>query len=130
LLEARDGREEQLAADALSARDRAIKTAADHQVAVQAFSEQVRRLSQLAAAGRAARDIASELQALVWNTDVITARVLGECPVDHPTRGDVELLRADAIRAAALAGELLLASADIDEPDPVPHGGGGERRRL
>jgi DNA repair exonuclease SbcCD ATPase subunit len=129
-LEASEDRAEKQAADAGSASDQSVKTAADQLVVLQALTEQVRRLSPLAAAGRAAREISSELQDLVKGADAVATRVLAETPLDHPTRGDVESFRADAIQAAALADELFSACADTDEAGPAARCAGRGRRRV
>jgi PAS domain S-box-containing protein len=96
------------------------RTAADQAVALHALAEQVRRLSPLAAAGRVGSEIASELQRLVRGADRAATRLLAACPIDHPHRPDVERLRADAIQAAALAGELLHASSSPDDSVVAP----------
>jgi hypothetical protein len=127
-LEASEDRAKKQAADAGSASDQAVKTAADQLVVLQALTGQVRRLSPLAAAGRAACEISSELQDLVKGADAIATRVLAETPLDHPTRGDIESLRADAIQAAALADELSSACPDTDEPGLGPRRAGRGRR--
>ncbi len=96
-------------------------TAADQAIALHALADQVRRLSPLAAAGRVGREIASELQCLVRGADAASTRLLAACPIDHPHRPDVERLRADAIQAAALAGELLLATGSPDDSERTLH---------
>jgi PAS domain S-box-containing protein len=96
------------------------RTAADQAIALHALAEQVRRLSPLAVAGGVGCEIANELRRLVVAADGSATRLLAACPIDHPCRPDVERLRADAIQAAALAGELLLAADRPDDSGRAP----------
>ena len=70
-----------------------------------------RRTEPLAAAGRLALDIARELVSAVADIDARAACLLvAECPVDSSSREEVEQLRADAVRAASLARQILQAN--------------------
>jgi PAS domain S-box-containing protein len=117
-------------ADAATGPDALARTAADQAIALHALAEQVRRLSPLAAVGRVGREIAPELHSLVREAEAAATRLLSACPIDHPHRPDAERLRADAIQAAALAGELLLASGGPDEPACGPLHADLPRRRT
>jgi PAS domain S-box-containing protein len=111
---------ETVTAGAPAAQGALATTAADQAIALHALADQVRRLSPLAAAGRVGREIAAELQCLVRGADAASTRLLAACPIDHPHRADVERLRADSIQAAALAGELLLATGGPDDSGRTP----------
>jgi hypothetical protein len=76
------------------------------------------------------REIASELQCLVRGADAASTRLLSACPIDHPHRADVERLRADTIQAAALAGELLLATLSPEDSEWAPRGAKFPVRRV
>ncbi|PYR45971.1 MAG: hypothetical protein DMF89_23830 [Acidobacteria bacterium] len=107
-----------LTADSEAERARLARTLADHDVTVQALADQARRLAPLAAAGRVARDVAAQLQDMIQDVDVRTTRILAQCPLDAPTRGDLERLRARAISAGLLTHEVLDAAAELDGTPP------------
>ena len=115
-------------ADTEAERVRLTRAVADHDVTVQALADQARRLAPLAAAGRVARDVASQLQAAIQDVDVRAGRMLAQCPLDAPTRADLERLRARAISASVLAHEVLDATESDD--DPPPKRGRGNPRSL
>jgi hypothetical protein len=114
---------EQLAAAAEAAREKFAKAAADREVMLSALAEHARRLSPLATAGRIALDLAPQLMEAADRVNALADRVLAECQLDNPSRADVERIRAEAIRANALADELVQATVDPDAPPTT-----GDRR--
>ncbi len=105
---------EQLVAAAEAARDKQTEIAANREVVVAAMAQQARRLAPLASTGSVACDLAPQLKELVERVDTLAGRVLEACRLDTPGRADVELLRAEAVRAAALTAELLRAGTGPD----------------
>src|SRR3989442_1482941 len=110
-----------LTADAEAERARLARTLADYDVTVQALAEQARRLAPLAAAGRVARDVAAQLQDMIQDVDVRTTRILAQCPLDAPTRGDLGGRRIIEKKAGLLTHEVLDAAAELDA---TPQSGG------
>jgi flagellar biosynthesis chaperone FliJ len=116
---------EQLAATAEAARDRHAEAVVNREVVLSALAEHSRRLTPLVTTGRVARELAPELRELVERVDDLAGQVLGDCHLDQPGRADLELLRAEVVRAGALTSELLRAGAVPDSTAQVPV----ERRR-
>jgi hypothetical protein len=111
---------EQLLGTAEAAREKFAKVAADREVMLSALAEHARRLSPLATTGRIALEIAPQLRLVIERVDTLAGEVLSECQLDSSNRADVELLRAEAIRANALTSELVGAAVD---PDATPRAG-------
>jgi len=93
--------------DAVSRQHDAEKGLADYRLELQSFDMAVRRIEPLAAAGRAACDIAAELVTLAGDIDARAAYLVAESPRDATSREQVEQLRADAVRAGSLARQIL-----------------------
>lgn len=108
---------EQLVADAQVARDAQAETLANRDVVLAAMAEHTRRQTPLASIGSVAREIAPQLREVVERVDSLAAKVLEGCRLDHPSRKEAEQLRAEAVRAGALAVELLRNGT---EPDAAP----------
>ena len=85
------------------------KALADHRVELQSMDLAFRRVEPFAAAGRLATDVAHELLTAVADIDARAACLLAECPVESSNREEVEQLRADSVRAAALTRQILQA---------------------
>ncbi len=111
-------------------RDRLGRTMADQAVQSNARSEHERRLMQLATVGRAARDIASQLQQHVGRIDKAAAGVLVGGSLDASVVPELELLRAEAVQAAALISEFLMTGIDQRGADQeTPPSDRNSRRR-
>ena len=115
---------EQLVAAAETARDRHAEAVVNREVVLSALAEHSRRLTPLVTTGRVARELAPQLRELVERVDGLAGQVLEDCHLDRPGRADLELLRAEAVRAGALALELLTAGTEPDASTRVI----GERR--
>jgi chromosome segregation ATPase len=105
---------EELVATAEAARDRHAEAVVNREVVLNALAEHSRRLTPLVTTGRLARELAPQLREIVERVDGLANQVLEDCQLDRPGRADLELLRADVIRAGALASELLSAGAESD----------------
>jgi len=105
---------EQLAAAAETARDKHAEALLNREVMLNALAEHSRRLTPLVTTGRVARELAPQLRELVDRVDGLAGQVLAACHLDRPGRADLELLRAEAVRAGALASELVTAGAEPD----------------
>lgn len=101
---------EDAVAAAIAQQKASEKTLADHRIELQSMDLAARRTEPLAAAGRLALDIARELVTAVADIDARAACLVAECPVDSSSREEVEQLRADAVRAASLARQILQAN--------------------
>jgi chromosome segregation ATPase len=101
---------EDATAAAIAQQKASEKTLADHRIELQSMDLAARRIEPLAAAGRLALDIARELVTAVADIDARAACLVAECPVDSSNREEVEQLRADAVRAASLARQILQAN--------------------
>lgn len=110
-LDAERSRFEASLATATTRQKESEKALADQRVEMQSLDQAARRIEPLAAAGRLATDIARELLAVVSDIDARTACLLAECPIESPTREEVEQLRADAVRSASMARQILHAGA-------------------
>lgn len=88
----------------------------NREVVLAALTEHSRRLTPLVTTGRIARELAPQLREVVERADSLAGRVLGDCHADQPGRADLELLRAEVVRAGALTAELVRSGA---EPDPA-----------
>jgi chromosome segregation ATPase len=115
---------EHLVAAAETARDKHAEAVANREVVLSALAEHSRRLAPLVTTGRVARELAPQIRELVERVDGLAAQVLEDCHLDRPGRADLELLRAEAVRAGALASELLGADNEPDASTRVT----GERR--
>ena len=115
---------EQLAAAAETARDKHAEALLNREVVLSALAEHLRRLTPLVTTGRVARELAPQLRELVERVDGLAGQVLEDFGLDRPGRTDLELLRAEAVRAGALTIELLTAGAEPDDSTRVI----GERR--
>jgi hypothetical protein len=73
------------------------------------------QLTPFAAAGRLALEPGGELQRAVEAIDRSAAALLAQCASDAPLRAELESLRGDAIKAAALAGQLDHARAGVEK---------------
>jgi hypothetical protein len=73
------------------------------------------QLTPFAAAGRLALELGGELQRAMEAIDRSAAALLAQCASDAPLRAELESLRGDAIRAAALAGQLDHARAGVEK---------------
>jgi chromosome segregation ATPase len=85
---------------------------ANREVVVSALAEHVRRLTPLVTTGRVARELAPQLRELLERVDGLASQVLDDCHLERQGRTDLETLRAEAVRAVALAGELMDATLD------------------
>jgi chromosome segregation ATPase len=101
---------QQLSNDHLAQKKAAEKSLADHRIEVQSMDVAARRLEPMAAAGRLALDLARELVTAVADIDARAACLVAESPVDSSNREQAEQLRADAVRVASLARQILHAS--------------------
>ncbi len=93
--------------DAASIQQRMKKALADYQVEHQSMDLITKELAPLAATGRLAHELGSELKGIVAAIDARAASLLAECPLESSTRKEIEALRSDAIRAAALALQMV-----------------------
>jgi hypothetical protein len=105
---------EQLVAASEAARDRHAEAVVNREVVLGALAEHSRRLTPLVTTGRVARELAPQLKELVERVDGLAGQVLGDCHLDQPGRADLELLRAEVVRAGALTSELLRAGAEVE----------------
>ena len=103
-----------LAEAADAARERHAEALAGRDVVVSALAEHLRRLTPLVATGRLARELAPQLRELIARVDGLASQVLDDCHVERQGRADLEMLRAEVVRAGALAGELMAATPDRD----------------
>jgi chromosome segregation ATPase len=110
---------EQLVATAEATRERHAEAVVNREVVLNALAEHSRRLTPLVTTGRVARELAPQLRELVERVDALAGQVLDDCQLDRPGRADLELLRAEVVRAGALTGELLRATMD---PETAPRG--------
>ena len=101
---------QQLSNDHMAQKKAAEKTVADHRIELQSMDRAARRLEPLATAGRLAQDIARELVTAAADIDARAACLVAESPVDSSNREQVEQLRADAVRVASLARQILQAN--------------------
>jgi chromosome segregation ATPase len=85
---------------------------ANREVVVSALAEHVRRLTPLVTTGRVARELAPQLRELLERVDGLASQVLDDCHLERQGRTDLETLRAEAVRAVALAAELMDATLD------------------
>jgi len=107
---------EEAAGAAVAQQKASEKALADQRVELESMDLATRRIEPLAAAGRLALDVARELVTAVADIDARAACLVAECPADSSSREEVEQLRADAVRAASLARQILQAS-HINHPE-------------
>jgi hypothetical protein len=103
---------QQFAEAAEAARERHAEALANREVVVSALAEHLRRLTPLVTTGRVARELAPQLRELLERVDGLASQVLDDCHLERQGRTDLETLRAEAVRAVALAGELMDATLD------------------
>jgi hypothetical protein len=111
-------------------RARLARAVADYEITMQALAENARRLAPFAAAGRVALEVGTQLRDLIEDVDLRSARILAQCDLDSPERGDLERLRARAIAVAALAHEILDSSAESADGHAHPLGRARVRRSV
>ena len=97
---------EQALGEATTGRDQLVKTIADLQLELQTFSTRLRTLEPLAATGRLARDLGSELGAMLAGIDGRTRHLLTHSDLTADYRREVETLRAEAFAALSLARQV------------------------
>ena len=105
----RDRLQQEVAA-AIANLNEAEKTLSDNRLELQSMDAAIRNIEPLAAAGRVAAESARELLAAIGDIDARTACLVSESPTDVSSREQIEQLRADAVRAASLARQILHAS--------------------
>jgi chromosome segregation ATPase len=108
--EAERGRLAQEIAAAISQLNEADKTLSDNRLELQSMDTAIRQIEPLAAAGRVAVEAARDILAAIGDIDARTACLAAESATDASSREQIEQLRADAVRAASLARQILHAS--------------------
>jgi chromosome segregation ATPase len=103
---ARAQQAEQALTDTTTSRDELSKTIADLQVELQTVSTRLRALEPLAAGGRLARELGSELSAALAAIDGRTRHLLTHSALDADYRREAETLRAEALAALSLARQV------------------------
>jgi chromosome segregation ATPase len=98
-------------ADAIGEHNRVMKTLVDDNVELRHVRDSARALESLAATGRLAREIGSELHGTIDQLNAHSTELLTLTSLEAVHRAGVEALRLDALRAAELARQLML-------PDP------------
>jgi chromosome segregation ATPase len=99
---------EQTLADTATDRNDLAKSIADLQVELQHVDARLRGLEPLAAGGRLARDLGSELSATVAAIDGRARHLLAHSTLDAAYRREVETLRAETLAALSLARQITL----------------------
>jgi hypothetical protein len=94
---------EQALGEATCSRDELAKTIADLHVELQTVTTRLRAIEPLAAGGRLARELGSELSAALAAIDGRTRHLLTHSALDADYRREVETLRAEAFAAQSLA---------------------------
>lgn len=107
--ESHRGRLEQDVSAAIAHLNEAERTLSDNRLELQSMDAAIRDIEPFAAAGRVAADAARELLAAIGDIDARTACLVSENPTDASSREQIEQLRADAVRAASLARQILHA---------------------
>jgi chromosome segregation ATPase len=97
-------------ASALAQLNEAEKALSDNRLELQSMDGVVRQIEPLAAAGRVAAEAAREILAAIGDIDARTACLAAESATDGSAREQIEQLRADAVRAASLARQIVHAS--------------------
>jgi hypothetical protein len=101
---------EQAAAEALTKQSEIEKALADQRVKLEALDQNSRNIEWLAAVGRAGYEIGRELQTILNAIDARTEFLLAESQLEAAHRHVVEALRGDAVTAASLARQIVLAN--------------------
>ena len=111
-------------------RDRLFRNLAEQAVRSGALAAHGRQLMPLAFAGRAARDVASQLRQHLERVDDLATGMLVTGVVDSAMRPALEQLRGEAAQASALADEILTGvdGQPITESADCPVVSGDERR--
>jgi hypothetical protein len=97
--------EQELALSAAKQKELA-KGLADRRVEARGMEEMLKQLAPLAATGRAAWQVAHELSTVLQQIDANAAQLLERSTLEEGGRPTIEGLRADAIRARLLVGEI------------------------
>ena len=87
------------------------KALADQRVELRSLNENARNLEGLAAAGRAALEIARDLHTVVEAVDARTQHLLAQSSTEEADRHVIEALRDDAIAAASLTRQIVKSTA-------------------
>ena len=103
---ARAQQAEQALGEATTGRDQLVKTIANLQLELQTVNARLRALEPLAASGRLARDLGSELSAMIAGIDGRTRHLLTHSNLTADYRREVETLRAEAFAALSLARQV------------------------
>jgi len=118
---------EQRLAEALREQAEIEKSLADARVELRSVDDNGRSLEWLAAAGRAAIEIARELETIVEAVDARTHHLLAQSSTGGPDRHVIEALRDDAIGAASLVRQIAQAAAAAQKFTEAGGNGGDAR---
>ena len=80
---------------------------ANRTVKLSAVEQTIQQLEPLARLGRAAKEVAKELRSTTQSLDAHADRLLDVTPVASDCREEIELLRAEAVRAHSLARQFV-----------------------
>lgn len=108
--EAQRARLDRERSSALAQLNEAEKSLSDNRLELQSMDSVVRQIEPLAAAGRVAAEAARDILAAIGDIDARTACLAAESATDASAREQIEQLRADAVRAASLARQIVHAS--------------------